>query len=104
MDEIETMRLEARHLASFSTRLWFCALVLSCLVHGSSLMAQTIGICASRTLQVYAIDTADGWAKTKCAPAPTEHPERCEWLRLELACEVDRGADIGEADDPVPRA
>jgi len=32
-----------------------------------------VGICASGELQVYTKDAANGWAKTKCAPALNIH-------------------------------
>lgn len=41
-----------------------------------------VGICAAGALQVYAKDTANGWAKTKCAPAPANIPSDANGFAL----------------------
>ena len=48
----------------------------------SSTGRKEVGICASGALEVYARNAAEGWAKTRCAPAPTNVPSDKNGLAL----------------------
>ena len=48
----------------------------------SSTGRQEVGICASGALEVYARNAAEGWAKTRCAPAPPNVPSDKNGLAL----------------------